>query len=405
MKSLLNIVVLILLTNVVMAQAPQGIPYQAVARNSSGAILASTSISVRFTIRDSVATGAIKYRETFSVTTTAQGMFNVNVGQGTPVIGTFSGINWGTNTKFMKVEMDPAGGSSYIDMGTTQMMSVPYSKYAEKAGGLSGTSGIVINSVLISTTTPYNVNGINTVFVGGGNVLFDGGFPVLERGICWSTSSGPTTALSTKTNNGQGIGSFASPFPLQSLNPSTTYYIRAYVVNSAGTYYGNEVTYTTPNHAIGLNFQGGILGYIFQPGDSGYIAGEIHGLIASPSDISDGIGWGCNESVLGGTSVALGTGASNTAVVSSACGTSTAARVCSDLVLGGYSDWYLPSIDEALKLYENRVSIGGFTSIYNYWSSSEINAANAYIVNVNAGTGAESNGKVNYSAVRAIRSF
>ena len=102
-------------------------------RNSSGAVLASTNISVRFTIRDSVATGAIKYRETFSVTTTAQGMFSVNVGQGTVVTGTFAGINWGTNAKFMQVEMDPAGGSSYIDMGTQQMMSVPYALNAGNA--------------------------------------------------------------------------------------------------------------------------------------------------------------------------------------------------------------------------------------------------------------------------------
>ena len=53
-------------------------------------------------------------------------MFSVNVGQGTVVTGIFSGINWGANAKYMQVEMDPAGGSSYIDMGTTQMMSVPY---------------------------------------------------------------------------------------------------------------------------------------------------------------------------------------------------------------------------------------------------------------------------------------
>jgi len=102
MRKLFLLVVLLVVGNMVMAQAPHGIPYQAVARNSSGAILASTAISVRFTIRDSIATGAIKYRETFSVTTTAQGMFNVNVGQGTPVSGTFSGINWGTNAKFMQ---------------------------------------------------------------------------------------------------------------------------------------------------------------------------------------------------------------------------------------------------------------------------------------------------------------
>jgi hypothetical protein len=71
--------------------------------------------------------GVIKYRETHSTTTDANGMFSVNVGQGTPVSGTFAGINWNTNAKFMQVELDPAGGSSYVDMGTQQMMSVPYS--------------------------------------------------------------------------------------------------------------------------------------------------------------------------------------------------------------------------------------------------------------------------------------
>jgi hypothetical protein len=64
MKRILNLLVLVLLANIAMAQAPQGIPYQALARNISGAILASSAISVLFTIRDSVATGVVKYRET-----------------------------------------------------------------------------------------------------------------------------------------------------------------------------------------------------------------------------------------------------------------------------------------------------------------------------------------------------
>jgi hypothetical protein len=96
-------IICLLLAAITHAQAPQGIPYQAAARNSSGAILASTNISVRFTIRDSIATGAIKYRETHSITTTAQGMFSLNVGQGTVVSGTFAGINWATNAKFMQL--------------------------------------------------------------------------------------------------------------------------------------------------------------------------------------------------------------------------------------------------------------------------------------------------------------
>jgi uncharacterized protein (TIGR02145 family) len=113
-----------------MAQAPQGIPYQAIARNASGVAIANTAVKVRFSIRDSIATGAIKYQEAHNPTTSALGLFSVNVGMGTVVSGTFSGINWGKNSKFLQVEMDPAGGSSYTDIGTTQMMSVPYALYA-----------------------------------------------------------------------------------------------------------------------------------------------------------------------------------------------------------------------------------------------------------------------------------
>lgn len=182
MKQLLNIFVSLLLTNIAMAQAPQGIPYQAVARNSSGVILASTAISVRFTIRDSVAIGVIKYRETFSVTTTEQGMFSVNVGQGTPVTGTFAGINWGTNAKFMQVELDPAGGSSYIDMGTQQMMSVPYAQYAANSGGggpWADSAGHIHNTnatarVGIGTTSPrtkLEVVNSSVLFTGPDDVM------------------------------------------------------------------------------------------------------------------------------------------------------------------------------------------------------------------------------------------
>ena len=117
---------LLIPTYLLKAQAPQGIPYQAIARNASGVAIANTAVKVRFSIRDSIATGAIKYQETHNPTTSALGLFSVNVGMGTVVSGTFSGINWGKNAKFLQVEMDPAGGTTFTDLGTTQMMSVPY---------------------------------------------------------------------------------------------------------------------------------------------------------------------------------------------------------------------------------------------------------------------------------------
>jgi hypothetical protein len=116
------------------AQAPQGIPYQAIARNASGVAIANTAVKVRFSIRDSIATGAIKYQETHNPTTSALGLFSVNVGMGTVVSGTFSGINWGKNAKFLQLELNTTGGTTYTNLGTTQMMSVPYAMYAGVAG-------------------------------------------------------------------------------------------------------------------------------------------------------------------------------------------------------------------------------------------------------------------------------
>jgi hypothetical protein len=122
------------IASVIYAQVPQGIPYQAVARNGQGQPLASTNVKVRFSILDSTATGTAVYVESHSTTTSALGLFTANVGMGAASTGTFSSINWGQNYKFLKVELDTtATGNSYIDLGTQQMMSVPYALYAGKA--------------------------------------------------------------------------------------------------------------------------------------------------------------------------------------------------------------------------------------------------------------------------------
>jgi len=116
------------------AQSPQAISYQAVARDSTGNLIASQNISVRFSIHDVSAGGTIVYQETQSPTTNILGLFNVNIGQGVVVVGTFSTINWGGGSKFIQVEMDATGGSSYVNMGTQQVLSVPYSLYSASSG-------------------------------------------------------------------------------------------------------------------------------------------------------------------------------------------------------------------------------------------------------------------------------
>ena len=145
-----------------------------------------------------------------------------------------------------------------------------------------------------------------------------------------------------------------------------------------------------------------------QPGDPGYIEGEVHGLIAAPSDQSTGTQWGCYNTFIGGTSTALGTGAANTAAIVAGCSKAgTAARICNDLELNGYSDWYLPSRDELNKLYINRKAIGDFANKY-YWSSSEVDKEfKEYSWVQSFGNGSQYGGfrSNTLGCVRAVRSF
>jgi hypothetical protein len=156
MKAIIFLIGLILgsfQTAIIQAQTPQAIPYQAVARNAAGVPLTNQPIRVRFSIRDSIVSGPIVYRETHSATTNAIGLFNLNLGTGTVVTGTFSGINWGKNAKFMQVEMDPAGGTSYVDLGTQQMLSVPYALRAGSVDSVPGENTIKnITSLLYLST-------------------------------------------------------------------------------------------------------------------------------------------------------------------------------------------------------------------------------------------------------------
>ncbi len=122
----------ILFSTFIFAQVPQGISYQAIALNGSGNPVVSSNVGVRLSVLDVSATGTALYTETHTKTTNAQGLFNLVIGQGTPTAGTFSSINWGTNSKFLKVEMDAAGGTNYTLVGTTQLLSVPYALYAGK---------------------------------------------------------------------------------------------------------------------------------------------------------------------------------------------------------------------------------------------------------------------------------
>lgn len=270
----------ILFTTSLFAQAPNAIPYQAVARNSAGNLIPNQVISLRFTLHDSSASGIIIYQETKNVTTNSLGLFNVNIGQGNTLLGTFQSINWKLNAKFLQVELDTAGGTNYTTMGTTQLLSVPYALYAEKVGTLppgnnigdmqywngsswemiplglpgqvlqvaqnnipkwSGVSFATVSTLSMAYTSYFHTVTINGDVMNDGSNI-NGSTLVSARGICWDTFPNPTV-LNNKTTNGSGLGTFIGS--LTNLLPNKLYYARAYAINGAGIVYGNQINFTT----------------------------------------------------------------------------------------------------------------------------------------------------------------
>ena len=157
--------------------------------------------------------------------------------------------------------------------------------------------------------------------------------------------------------------------------------------------------------AIGDSYQGGKIGYLLKPGDVGYDPAVQHGIIITEDDYGP-FGWGC-DTILIGTSAAIGSGQANTtAIVNVNCAAAnTCARVCNDLILNGYSDWYLPSLDELLRLSENKAAIGSASFNGYYYCSTELANNAAKIVNANSPLGNMAALKNLLYKFRPVRSF
>ena len=537
------------------AQAPQKMSYQAVIRNTSNTLVVSSPVGMKISILQGSASGSSVYTETQTTSTNANGLVSLEIGTGIVVSGNFATINWATGPYFIKTEVDPLGGTSYTIVGTSQLMSVPYALFAAGSGngeapgsavgdmkywngtawtmipvgtpgqflqlsssnipswtggtfaaltlnpipnqvssfspgesvsgnlsstGLTSSGGSPnvqigfcwntspnptvadnqaifyqyagtgnftgsVFSLLPSTTyyvrafainsagTSYSNQQSFTTFTptiptltttavsnvtggtadGGGTVTNDGNALVSARGVCWSTSPNPTLADSF-TSNGFGTGIFSST--INGLVISTTYYLRAYATNVAGTAYGNQVTFTTTSTlSIGSFHQGGLIGYLLQSGDPGYSSTIPHGIIISQNNVAGGVIWGCQGTLISGAnSTVIGGGAQNTLDIIAGCSIpGIAAALCDNLVLNGYTDWFLPSDNEWIALSSPAaITSNVVVNQQGYWTSNQYNANNANILfnNYPNYSGAIINiGKDDFNAyggvVRAIRMF
>ncbi|MEI8204430.1 MAG: collagen-like protein, partial [Bacteroidota bacterium] len=146
------------------AQTPQAINYQGIARNNSGEIISNQSVSLRLSILNGSAFGTPIFIETHNTTTDGFGLFSLKIGQGSLATGSFSSINWGSSSYYLKVEIDPLGGTNYQLVGTKQFISVPYALYAAQSGtggatGATGSSGIAGIQGLQGTTGQTGAQG------------------------------------------------------------------------------------------------------------------------------------------------------------------------------------------------------------------------------------------------------
>ncbi len=127
------------LLNFVNAQTPpNAFNYSAVARNAAGQPIATATIGIQISILKTSPTGASQYSENHFVNTDAFGLFNLVIGAGAVQSGSMATIDWSNDNYYLKVGMDAAGGTNFLTMGTTQLLSVPYALHAKTAESIVG---------------------------------------------------------------------------------------------------------------------------------------------------------------------------------------------------------------------------------------------------------------------------
>jgi hypothetical protein len=240
--------------------------------------------------------------------------------------------------------------------------------YATNANGTGYGAEYSLNTgVLASNNIPSISNiTINSAFINA-NITSDGGCPITQRGICWSIKPNPKLSDSTYwfTSNGSGIGTFSDT--MIGLGSNVKYYVRSYAINSIGVSYGpiDSFTTLTPNsHYIGESFGGGIISYIDGTGNHGLIVADVN---TKNYNSYDWDLFGCSGINIS-TDTSIGSGLQNTTnIIAAACPPSPygsfqiispkSAYICDTFNYNGFSDWYLPSINE-LMTFKQLVKIG-----------------------------------------------
>lgn len=228
MKKLYILLAAILLTATTFAQTPEKMSYQAVVRDSGDALIANQAVGMQISILQTSAAGASVYVETQTPTTNINGLVSLEIGTGTPVTGTFAGIDWANGPYFIKTETDPTGGSSYTITGTSQLLSVPFALYSANTAGLDLKANINNPTFTGNVGMGSNLNVAGDLSLGG-NMSFNGGlflnswdiytnpgvFSINESGVA------PHFNIIPGGNVGIGTSSPQAPFDVRTSTSTT----------------------------------------------------------------------------------------------------------------------------------------------------------------------------------------
>jgi uncharacterized protein (TIGR02145 family) len=164
MKTIFTTIFSMFITTILWAQAPQGIPYQAVMRNADGSVMSSNAVELTFMIHDGSATGTMVYQESHALTSNAQGLVSCVVGNGVVSQGNFANINWGSGAKFLHVMMN---GN---DLGTQQMLSVPYALHSASADNATNANNANNADTAANGFSNVSTTG-DTLYMANGNFI------------------------------------------------------------------------------------------------------------------------------------------------------------------------------------------------------------------------------------------
>lgn len=260
---LFSLLAMLMVTSSYFSQAPQAFKYQAIARDASGVPMNNQSVSFQISVLQGSASGTNVYTENHNVSTNSFGLVNLEIGSGSTVSGNFSNITWGSNAYYIQTKLDATGGNSYVLMGTSQLLSVPYALYSESSGSGGGASALNdltdVNAGAPSANQVLTWNGSQWVASTpvDNNTTYSAGTGLSLSGTTFTNSAPDRTVTLNQSGSTTVSGTYPN-FTISSTDNNTTYSAGTGLTLSGSTFSGpwtisgSNIYRNTGNIGIGV---------------------------------------------------------------------------------------------------------------------------------------------------------